>query len=115
VDVWLPDHQLAIMIDGQGHHTKRFHARTVAQQQDVDARFNTAAMAHGQSVLRLRYSHTEKYKDCIQNAMSRAMSAQQHNQAPFCMSSSSMADPAPPCSHAPVHTPMTPPEPQNTA
>ena len=55
VDVFLPQYNLLVMVDGEGHLDESHHSTHIAQQSGIDARFNQAAAAAGFNLLRVSY------------------------------------------------------------
>lgn len=55
VDVFLPHYNLLVMVDGEGHLDESHHSTHIAQQAEIDGRFNQAAAAAGFNLLRVSY------------------------------------------------------------
>ena len=73
VDIFLPCHNLCIMVDGEGHFTKH-HGLTAQKQETIDYKFNTEAIKNGHRVLRLHYDDAGLYAAIVKVAVRRCKS-----------------------------------------
>jgi very-short-patch-repair endonuclease len=77
-DVYMPDYNAVIMVDGQQHFpgdsSGDMHGNTAAQQHLRDLVWNVIAHAHGISVLRLHYQNACQWRDAILKFISRCPS-----------------------------------------
>lgn len=74
-DIWLGDHRLVIMLDGEGHFA-RIHGSPVWKQREIDDRFNAAAKKAGLHVLRLHFADLAEHEEVIVWAIAQCQKAE---------------------------------------
>lgn len=89
-DIWLPQHDLAIQIDGAGHQYVDVHTKTLAQQQETDNWFDNEIVRQGLRAVRIHYRDAERAAELLAAAIQRC---EQSPDAFFVMYSSSYKRP----------------------
>lgn len=52
-DIWLPQLQLAVQIDGAQHRYVMMYSTPAEEQQEIDARFDNGILRHGMRAVRI--------------------------------------------------------------